>query len=218
MDVPTEYVAFPSRKDRGIFVARRFEKYLRQSILDVGCYEAPLRELLRAASYTGVDMAGNPDIELNLEKVERLPFEDNSFDTVICVDVLEHLDNLHSVFADLVRVSKQYIIVSLPNCWRDARCPIERGRGGFGHYGLPAEKPLDRHKWFFSLTQARKFIEAKAKEFGLEAEEMIVAEQPKNILVRGLRRIRYGKKSYQNRYAQTLWTVLRKTRKVGGNG
>lgn len=211
-------MAFPARKDRSLFVARRFGKYLKKSILDVGCYEAPLREILGSDFYTGIDMVGNPDIEINLEKAERLPFEDNSFDTVICIDVLEHLDNLHAVFAELIRVSKKYVIISLPNCWRDARCPIERGRGGFGHYGLPAERPVDRHKWFFSLEQAKSFIEENAKKFRLSAEEMFIAEQPKNILVRILRRIRYSKKSYKNRYAQTLWTVLRKTSEGGRNG
>ena len=63
--------------------------------LDVGCDEALLKTLLAPdIKYTGIDVAGKPDIVLNLEKIERLPFDDSTFDCVICSDVLEHLDKL----------------------------------------------------------------------------------------------------------------------------
>ncbi len=210
MSLYTEYIAFPTRKDRTNFVAKKFSKYLEISILDVGCYEAPLRTLVHPISYTGVDMDGNPDIKINLEKIDRLPFEDSSFQCVICIDVLEHLDNLHSIFSELVRVTKKNLIVSLPNCWRDARCPIEKGKGHFRHYGLPAEKPNDRHKWFFSITEAKSFVEAKAREFNIKIEEMFLTEKPKNILIRMFRKLIYPKDRYYNRYSQTLWIVFQK--------
>jgi 2-polyprenyl-3-methyl-5-hydroxy-6-metoxy-1,4-benzoquinol methylase len=111
MHLHTEYVAFPARQDRSAFVARRFAEYLNGSVLDVGCYEAPLREILGSVSYTGIDVVGRPDIEVNLEKAERLPFEDSAFRCVLCIDVLEHLDNLHAVFAELVRVAQCHVIV-----------------------------------------------------------------------------------------------------------
>ncbi|MBT7299348.1 MAG: hypothetical protein HN849_07550, partial [Victivallales bacterium] len=72
-----EYVTFPVRADRTRYIANRFGAYLRDSVLDVGCYEAPLRGLLTEARYTGVDMVGDPDITLNLEQCERLPFDDS---------------------------------------------------------------------------------------------------------------------------------------------
>ncbi|MFH1501848.1 MAG: methyltransferase domain-containing protein [Candidatus Eisenbacteria bacterium] len=68
-------------------------------------------------------------MQLNIEEAERLPFADDSFDTALCVDVLEHLDDLHAMFAELVRVSGRRVIVSLPNCWNVARRRIERGGG-----------------------------------------------------------------------------------------
>ena len=68
----TEYLAFPARADRTRYIAKRFDAYLRESVLDVGCFEAPLRDLLTEAKYTGVDMVGNPDIVLNLEQCELL--------------------------------------------------------------------------------------------------------------------------------------------------
>ncbi len=186
MLLPTVYVVFPSRESRSKFVATRFAEYLGESVLDVGCFDAPLRTLLGSSLYTGVDMAGKPDIQLHLEKAARLPFGDRTFRAVLCIDVLEHLDNLHAVFGELVRVAKQYVIISLPNCWCDARQPIGRGKGHFGHYGLPLQCPEDRHKWFFSLTEARQFVERKAEEFDLEIPEMFVTEKPRINLVRWL--------------------------------
>jgi SAM-dependent methyltransferase len=213
MPLPTVYASFPSRKERSKFVAARFAEYLNESVLDVGCFEAPLRSLLPSTSYTGIDMAGNPDITLNLENIDRLPFEDDSFMSVLCIDVLEHLDNLHLMFNELARVSKRYIIVSLPNCWNDARKPLGRGKGRFGHYGLPLHKPEDRHKWFFSLTEAKNFISGKAAELQLDLRDMFVSEKPRLSLVKLLRKIRYQGDRYQNRYSGTLWAVLEKKAK-----
>jgi len=106
----------PIREERVKFVAKKFKNYLKESILDVGCDKGYLRQLIPdGMKYIGIDMGGKPDFEVNLEKNKLDRFEDNSFHTVVCTDVLEHLDNLHDVFDDIFRVSRKYIILSLPN-------------------------------------------------------------------------------------------------------
>lgn len=211
MALPTTYIAFPTRESRTRFVADRFARYLTPGpVLDVGCFEAPLRALLPQGSYTGIDMAGKPDIVVNLDHVERLPFADGAYACVICIDVLEHLEHLHAIFAELVRVSSRYVVVSLPNCWCDARQPIARGRGHFGHYGLPLQSPPDRHRWFFSLSEAHDFVVGMAQERGLHLEELFVTEKPRPAVVTLIRRALYPGMAYQNRYSGTLWAVLRK--------
>ena len=215
--IPIELISFNARADRTHFVAKRFANYFTQKVLDVGCYEAPLRALLPPGCYVGVDMAGSPDIVLNLDAAERLPFADNEFPTVISIETLEHLENLHRMFGELVRVSANYVIVSLPNCWRDARRPLERGRGEFAHYGLPAEPPHDRHRWFFNFSQGRHFLTAMALKHELAVVELFGTEQPRNILVRMLRRLRYKPDAYANRYVQTIWIVLSKQAVSGIN-
>jgi 2-polyprenyl-3-methyl-5-hydroxy-6-metoxy-1,4-benzoquinol methylase len=206
----TELATFAERRSRSVYVARRFAPYLARSVLDVGCYEAPLRELLAGVRYMGVDIVGKPDMVVNLDTPAPLPFGDGSFDSVICIEVLEHLDNLHYIFDELVRVSAGHVIVSLPNSWREARRPVARGHGRVAHYGLPADAPVDRHKWFFSYTEARDFIAARAKRHGLEVVEMFGTEQHRPALVRAARRIRYPGSRYFNRYVQTIWAVMRK--------
>jgi 2-polyprenyl-3-methyl-5-hydroxy-6-metoxy-1,4-benzoquinol methylase len=208
-----DYANFYKRADRTKYVFEKFEKYLGGNVLDVGCDKAVLKTLLAPnIKYTGIDVAGKPDILLDLEKIERLPFDDSSFDCVICSDVLEHLDNLYFMFAELIRVTRGYVIVSWPNGWAGARMSIWRGEGAFKHYGLPPEKTADRHKWFFNLTEAENFVRCNvAKSDALELVEERITEKPRLVALRAMRRLLYPQQQrYFNRYAHTLWTVLRK--------
>ncbi|PID99871.1 MAG: hypothetical protein CSA79_06105 [Thiothrix nivea] len=199
------------REARSEFVAQRFARYFdKKSVLDVGCFEAPLRRILQTSAYTGIDFAGDPDIKVNLQESPCLPFNDQEFDNVICIDVLEHLDNLHSIFFELIRVSRRHVIISLPNCWRDARLKIARGKGDFAHYGLPPQPPADRHRWFFNITQAHHFFRENSQVAGVEIKECFVTEETGKPVISLLRHLRYPGERYLNRYAQTIWVVLEK--------
>lgn len=207
-----DYINFPQRADRSHYIARRFAAYLRDSVLDVGCDKAVLRGLLaKDVAYTGIDIGGTPDITVNLEQTERLPFGDGAFSCSVCSDVLEHLDNIHAVFAELVRVSRNHIVVSLPNNWANARRPIERGKGSIAHYGLPAVRPRDRHKWFFGFTEAVEFLRAQEQLFPVSIVGMVANEKPRFAPVRAWRHMRYPvRERYLNRYAHTVWAVYGK--------
>jgi SAM-dependent methyltransferase len=206
-----EYIAFINRRDRTEYIARRFRNYLSGKVLDVGCDEAVLKKVLNDIDYIGIDIAGEPDIRLDLEKLERLPFEDDFFDCIVCSDVLEHLDNLHAVFLEMMRVSKKYLIISLPNNWVNARVPVSRGKGSIGHYGLPPEPPRDRHKWFFSLSEGLEFVNAQSRRHVISVVDILATEKPRPLLTRLARRIAYPvQMNYLNRYAHTLWAVFKK--------
>lgn len=209
--LPVIYISFSNRKSRSYFVYEHFKKYFVGTVLDVGCFEAPLRELIGSNLYTGIDIVGSPDLFIDLEKIDLLPFQDRSFDCVLCIDVLEHLDNLHQIFDEIVRVAKNFVIVSLPNCWCNARKPIVRGKGSIGHYGLPLEKPLDRHKWFFNLEEAIYFIQAKSNQLKLKIREQFITEKPRLFLIRWIRKLIFPGDRYYNRYSAALWTVLERS-------
>jgi SAM-dependent methyltransferase len=206
-----EYQVFTERVLRSQYIVERFSEFLHGKVLDVGCDQAVLRRLLPHLDYLGIDIRGTPDLAVDLEKVERLPFEAGAFDCVICTDLLEHLDNLHRVFGELVRVSRRFVILSLPNNWANARRPISRGKGQIGHYGLPADPPADRHKWFFSLSEAKEFVEAQTQRHPAAIRELFVTEKPRFAPMRLMRRLLCGSQlQYLNRYAHTLWAVLEK--------
>ena len=125
----------------------------------------------------GLDIIAN--VETNLEFVSGdlelgLPFKDRSFDTVIGLDVLEHTDDIYHSFSELCRISKEYVVVQLPNIYHlDFRLKYMLGRKLGGKYGLPTEKPCDRHKWLFSFSEARDFISFNASKFHFHVIEEV---------------------------------------------
>ena len=79
----------------------------RVRILDVGCGVKPYYPFFRdvASEYVGVDVVENPVAEL-LGPVEALPVEDESFDVVLCTQVLEHSDDPAQAVRELRRVTR----------------------------------------------------------------------------------------------------------------
>ena len=45
----------------------------------------------------------------------NLPFPDNSFDVVTCVDVIEHVEDFNRLIKEMLRVSRKGIFLSTPN-------------------------------------------------------------------------------------------------------
>jgi hypothetical protein len=179
---------YKNREERGKWLAQRFSKELEttKSLLDIGCDNADLKRFIsQKINYKGIDIAGKPDIYINLDEIEKLPFENNFFDMVVCTDVLEHLEQLHLVFDEMCRVSSNYLLITLPNAY--ASIPefligkkytkdVEKLKK-FGKYskfyGLPLDRPSDRHRWFFSFDEAVDFVKYRAGKFGFK---LIIAE------------------------------------------
>ncbi len=203
--ISTSYVRFQTRQDRPRFLRQEFARAFEGSVLDVGCDKAVLREFCAPGTYVGIDLSDEADVRQNLQNEGRLPFEERAFDTVVCSDVLEHLENLHALFGELVRVARQRVLVTLPNNWNSARERLRRGKGSIAHYGLPLEPPLDRHRWFFSFSEAQAFLLGQAERFDLEVLELRALEKPRPALVRGLRSLlAHDGERYRNLYAHTL--------------
>ncbi len=104
------------------------------SILDVGCGEGVVTERLAAVTQAptiGVDL-GTDDLRENWRRREReglafeagsaydLEFDDDSFDCVCALEVLEHLERPRDALAELARVSRKALLVSVPRepVWR----------------------------------------------------------------------------------------------------
>ena len=69
------------------------------------------------ARLSAIDFALSPDndwagIETHRTRIERLPFGDASFDTVICTHVLEHMLDLRAMVAELRRVCRKRLIIA----------------------------------------------------------------------------------------------------------
>lgn len=96
------------------------ENIIGPTILEVGCGKGYLsRELSRQGYYiTGVDIQLEEVVQENLifkkADIEKLPFADASFDTVICAHVLEHVLDADAALAELRRVARRRLIIVLP--------------------------------------------------------------------------------------------------------
>lgn len=141
-------------------------------ILDVGCRSKNFKRLIssRAVGYCGVDLSPPADVVANLE--HGLPFFEASFAVVVALDVLEHTDDIHKAIGELFRVSRRFVVISLPNGYElMARLKFLLGRPISGKYGLPVEAPNDRHRWFFSFNEAKVFIHGISQKYGFEVAE-----------------------------------------------
>ncbi len=113
-------------------------------------------------SYTiSKDDAAVLDKTCDFEK-ENLPYSDNQFEIVICLDVLEHLDNPHKLLSELFRISSDIVVVSLPNNWVGFLKSLLIGQNithqaGYGLYPNP-HPAGQRHKYWFNYSEARNFL------------------------------------------------------------
>lgn len=203
---------YTDRATKALYVADKYCSILKSTVLDVGCDRKQLSlHLPQSAVYTGVDLNDAADIVINLDR-QDLPFEDGRFETVVCTDVLEHLERLHAVFDELCRVSKGHVIVSLPNPVRTfALAALEGSQGRLKYYGLPVDAPVDRHRWFFGYEEAVAFIRGRAERNGWRVQQIDVSEHGlPPILDEGGRAILNG----PNAVMGTIWGVLERPARV----
>lgn len=94
-------------------------------VLEVGCGEGEIAARLRARwpEVTGLDLpdaglraawSGVDGVRFLHGDAERLPFPDGSFDVVVAVEVMEHLRDPERGLAELGRVCRSHLVLSVP--------------------------------------------------------------------------------------------------------
>ncbi|GBD02044.1 putative methyltransferase YcgJ [bacterium HR18] len=99
-----------------------------KTLLDVGCGEgfvaAFLKQRLPEVEITGIDASVSALAYAQAHfgqyatfrrgDIYGLPFPDRAFDTVVCSEVLEHLEDPESAIAELKRVARRYVVLTVP--------------------------------------------------------------------------------------------------------
>jgi SAM-dependent methyltransferase len=109
------------------------------SVLDIGCRDGGLRGYLPAGiTYQGMDIAQEfaADNIIIRDVAQGIPFPDESFDHVFCIEVLEHVHKPWDAFAEIRRVLRPggVFVLSVPNpyhvkelIWNVFRIPDHQG-------------------------------------------------------------------------------------------
>jgi 2-polyprenyl-3-methyl-5-hydroxy-6-metoxy-1,4-benzoquinol methylase len=105
------------------------------SVLDVGCGEGVLTvkwaERLGDGRVVGIDLDDpklraewakreRPNLEFRAEEATRLSFADGEFELAAAIEVLEHVPEPEATLAEMARVARSHLLVSVPRepLWR----------------------------------------------------------------------------------------------------
>jgi 2-polyprenyl-3-methyl-5-hydroxy-6-metoxy-1,4-benzoquinol methylase len=111
-----------------------FRRAAPRSVLDVGCGEGVLTQRWAErleGRVVGIDLEDPalqaewaarraPNLEFRVMKAEALPFGDGEFDAATAIEVLEHVTDPEHTVAEMARVARSHLIVSVPRepLWR----------------------------------------------------------------------------------------------------
>jgi len=218
----TSYPTYGSREERNQFAARYIHREIgpggRALNMGGGGKRFLGKYLGEQWSVTELDITGDVDFKIDLDQIDQLPFEDAQFDLVCAFDVLEHIENIHSITEDMIRVSGKYVLMSLPNSLRDVmsifkdkRVDIEKRdvRGVYSkYYGLPLTAPQDRHRWWLTIEDIAEYflVMSKRKSFSVVFFSTLQNSFPKRVL-----RMILGDRLFFNIFLPELWILLRRS-------
>lgn len=118
-----------------------FSGYLSGKLLDVGCGEKPYKliydECCKESIGVDVETCKHEQSFVDVfASADCLPFGDESFDTILCTNVLEHVANMEAAFSEIGRVLKKggYAVISVPFLYPVHEAPYDYYR--FTNYGL----------------------------------------------------------------------------------
>jgi len=147
-------------------------EYAGKTILDIGCATGEYCNELKKTGFkcTGIDIhpeyvkkANEKGIEAYVMNGNNIEFQDNSFDTVLLFEVLEHVDDPLSILNEAKRVAKKNILITVPNCTEFLELK---------KFGLTYEHLLEEdHINFFTKNDLEELLSKNFSKFKVEEKE-----------------------------------------------
>jgi hypothetical protein len=209
---------YVGREARNRFAAERIVELGLKNILNIGGGGKRHlgQKLDKSFTVFEIDIVGDCDLKINLDQIDRLPFDDNSFDLCCAFDVLEHIEQFHLVNQELYRISRSSVLISLPNCAAEIPFSVllnrpqkipDLNRGTFSHFaGLPLTVPNDRHRWWLYFQDIVRFYYFFARQQNCKLEFWTVKDGVKRKIVGGL----FGRHLVNTFFLPHIWIKLTK--------
>jgi len=155
-------------------------------VCDLGCRDQILKKYLKGNfDYIGVDYSNenqNNFIKHDLEN--GLPNFSKSIDVIVCLDVLEHIDNSHMLRDDMFETAQKKIVIALPNmAYYKFRFNFLFKGELSGKYPFGETKPADRHKWITNIRNIKQFISTIDQKKWKIKEYNFIAERKRNLIL-----------------------------------
>lgn len=111
-------------------IKKNIEKFKVNTILELGCGQGAFGDLINSKGkykITGVDIfkpylkvckdTGKYEKVIKSDLTKKLPFKNKSFDVVVCLQTIEHLNKKSGMLLleEMGRIASEAIIVSMPN-------------------------------------------------------------------------------------------------------
>jgi len=90
-----------------------------------------------AIEFVGVDLDGRPHVSHTVD-ITEIPFESESYDAIICIHVLEHVENDRKAMDELYRVLK-------PGGWAMITVPIDFNRETYEDPSIISPEERKKH-------------------------------------------------------------------------
>jgi SAM-dependent methyltransferase len=158
-------------------------------LLDVGCGTKPYQSLFSVRTYTGLEidtpMARQRNVADAYYDGKSFPFEDTSFDAVLCNQVLEHVFTPDDFLREISRVlrPKGRLLLTVPFVWDEHEQPYDYAR--YSSFGLSAI--LERSG--FRVVRQRKILADASILFQMTNAYLYKVTGPRTILAKLLLRV-----------------------------
>ncbi len=137
------------------------------SILDVGCGTGYVTDIISGSlkvNVVGCDLDKKRlsvarrhfNQEVIVADVTRLPFRDGSFDAVVAMEILEHLQNPDPALSELKRIARRYLVITVPNDPYFMLANVLRGKN-LRNFGNPPDHILHFNKGSLSRYLSENF-------------------------------------------------------------
>ena len=154
------------------------------TLLDVSCKEGDVLQSLQSRGFSlrgtnyepsGPSLNGIP-IDYGVDLLKRLPYDDASFDVILLVEVIEHLENHRLALGELARILKPngVLILTTPNIMRlNSRLHfLWSGYHKTKRRFIPFDTPLEQAHRFHNYPIDLPILHYLSKQSGLELERL----------------------------------------------